>query len=226
MHLVVEIAVVLYPVAGRDVDDPLPARQRLHVRLQRGPGGLRVKQFAMARRQRHLDEKHLRAVLVRQADDRFDGRGKTLILPHGRFTAPHDKLSRLSYRQVARRYRVLSTGWFELRRLPMTWWPKYLLKRARQRPHWRVGDTALLSHPGCLLSCHRNYDTMLTDIISSIHSRRLTVLVTHWWEYFRGGKPDGRFIHFLHETADYLAKREDIRVVSFADLARGAVPLN
>jgi hypothetical protein len=142
------------------------------------------------------------------------------------FVAPHDKLSRLSYRQVARRFRVLSTGWFELRRLPLTWWPKYLVKKTRNAPHWRVGGTLLLSHPGCLLSCHRNYDTMLTDIISSIHSRRLTVLVTHWWEYFRGGKPDGTFIQFLHETAAYLAKRDDIKVISFADLARGEVPLS
>jgi hypothetical protein len=142
------------------------------------------------------------------------------------FVAPHDKLSRFSYREVAQRFRVLSTGWFELRRLPLAWWPKYLVKRMRNVPHWRIRDTTLLSHPGCLLSCHRNYDTMLDDIIRSIHSRRLTVLVTHWWEYFRDGKPDGTFIHFLHETAEYLAARGDIKVISFADLAEGQVPLN
>jgi len=142
------------------------------------------------------------------------------------FVAPHDKLSRASYRQVAKRFRVLSTGWFELRRLPMTWWPGYLVKRTRQVPHWRVGNTVLLSHPGCLLSCHRNYDSMLEEVIRSVNSRRLTVLVTHWWEYFRDGQPDERFISFLHQTADYLAKQPDIRVISFDDLAGARVPLN
>ena len=52
----------------------------------------------------------------------------------------------------------------------------------------------------------RRYDSMLDEILRAIHSRRLTVLVTHWWEYFRDGEPDGAFIYFLHETAEYLAK--------------------
>jgi hypothetical protein len=142
------------------------------------------------------------------------------------FVAPHDKLSRAALRHVAGRFRVLSTGWFELRRLPLTWWPEYLAKRIRHAPHWRVGRTILLSHPGCLLSCHRNYDAMFDEVVRNIESRRLTVLVTHWWEYFRDGHPDDRFIPLLRHVAEYLSTRSDISVIPFSDLAEGRVTLN
>ena len=142
------------------------------------------------------------------------------------FVAPYDKLSRTSLQEVARRFSTLSTGWFELRRLPISWWPLYALKKMLKRPHWRVGRTLLLTHPGCLLSCHRPYESMLDEIIRTIESRPLTVLVTHWWEYFRSGAPDPTFISVLHRTAEYLADRSDIRVVSFDRLAQNHTPLN
>jgi hypothetical protein len=142
------------------------------------------------------------------------------------FVAPYDKLSRAALREVCRRFRVLSTGWFELRRLPVEWWPRYFVKKVRDVPHWQVGDTVLLSHPGCLLSYQRNYDTMLDEVIRSVQSRRLTVLVTHWWEYFRAKEPDEVFIGWLHQTAEYLATQPDVKVISFSDLTRSRIPLN
>jgi hypothetical protein len=60
------------------------------------------------------------------------------------FVAPYDRLSRASLRQVATRFRVLSTGWFERRRLPVSWWPAYALKKFFRREHWRIGRTLLL----------------------------------------------------------------------------------
>jgi hypothetical protein len=142
------------------------------------------------------------------------------------FVAPYDQLSKVSLEEVAKRFRVLSTGWYELRRLPFSWWPQYAMKKALQTPHWRVGETILLTHPGCHLSFHKAYDRMLDEIKKSIESRRVTVLVTHWWEYFRDNKPDDAFISVLHRTADYLAANDDIQVISFDDLAEGKVSLN
>lgn len=142
------------------------------------------------------------------------------------FVAPHDKLSRASYREVAGRFRVISSGWFELRRLPMAWWPNYFVKKTRHAAHWRAGETLLLSHPGCLLSAQRDFGSMLNEIMGTINSRKLTVLVTHWWEYFSNGIPNERFIQRLHETAEYLGSQKDIKVISFAELAQGGVELN
>jgi hypothetical protein len=67
---------------------------------------------------------------------------------------------------------------------------------------------------------------MLQEIERSIERRKLTVLVTHWWEYFRNGSPDEAFIDVLHRTADYLACRKDLKVVSFDDVADRKVSLN
>lgn len=142
------------------------------------------------------------------------------------FVAPNDQLSRTSLEEVSKRFRVLSTGWFELNRLPLSWWPKYAWKKTRRAPHWKIGQTILLTHPGCHLSYHRSYNTMLDEIKASIDSRRLTVLVTHWWEYFRENKPDERFINLLHETADYLAREKDLKVISFDTLAEENISLN
>ena len=158
-------------------------------------------------------------------------RGTQLLLDAGfsrpqTFVAPHDKFSRESLHEVANRFRVISTGWFELGRLPVAWWPKYAMRKVSAAPHWQVGRTLLLSHPGCLLSCFRPYDAMLPNISEQIGKRRVTVLVTHWWEYFREGREDNHFIANLHETAAYLASQPDIKVISFSDLLTENIPLN
>lgn len=142
------------------------------------------------------------------------------------FVAPYDRLSRESLQAVAQHFRILSTGWFEWRRLPVQWWLRYLFKKLRRAPHWRVGETLLLSHPGCLLSYRRSYNSMLGSILDYINRQKVAVLVTHWWEYFRGGRPDEAFIGFLHETAEYLASNRQIKVISFEDLLTENIRLN
>ncbi len=67
---------------------------------------------------------------------------------------------------------------------------------------------------------------MLDSVRRAVDGSRLTVLVQHWWEFFRGGEADEKLIGVLHGVADWLASRPDIRVVSFDDVARGSVPLS
>ena len=55
------------------------------------------------------------------------------------------------------------------------------------------------------------YDKMLETIRRQIKQRQLTILVTHWWEYFREQKANEAFIGVLHETADYLANEPSDR---------------
>ena len=142
------------------------------------------------------------------------------------FVAPYDRLSRAAFVEAASRFDVISTGWFEAGRVPLRWGAQYALKKLSKRPHWRAGGTCLLSHPGCLLSFHRPRETMLPSVRQAVDRAALTVLVLHWWEFFREGSADGELIGVLHEMADWLASRSDIRVVSFDDVARGTVPLS
>lgn len=131
------------------------------------------------------------------------------------FVAPQDKLSRVAFEEVVKRFDVISCGWYEWRRVPLRWRLYYALKKARGLEHWRIGGTKLLSHPGCLLSRYKPYDTMFDSVKAAVSSRSLTVLVTHWWEYFPGGQPDPAFIAVLHQVADYLASAPDICVGTF-----------
>jgi hypothetical protein len=142
------------------------------------------------------------------------------------FVAPYDRFTRASLAEVTARFRVVSASWFELRKLPYSWWPRYIAKKLRRAAHWRIGNAVLLSHPGCHLSYHHRYDTILHRIKSSLQQRRLTILVTHWWEFFRNNQPDENFIAVLHETAEFLRNTPDIKVVTFRDIAEGKVPLN
>ena len=128
--------------------------------------------------------------------------------------------------EVSTRFRVISTAWFELGRLPYAWWPRYLLNKAAGRNHWSAGRTVLLSHPRCHLSFRRQVLDHARRIRQSIASRQLTVLVAHWWEFFRDQQPDEAFIGILHELAGELAESKDIRLVPFQDVAEGKVPLN
>jgi hypothetical protein len=140
------------------------------------------------------------------------------------FVAPYDRFSRVSLSEVAKRFPIISAGWFESRRLPFAWWPQYALKKMLKRAHWKVGGTTLLTHPGCLLSYQRPYATMLESIKKQVESQSLTVLVTHWWEYFRDGKPDLAMIDILHATAEWLGSNPNVRVISFDDAAKLQVP--
>jgi len=142
------------------------------------------------------------------------------------FVAPYDKISRAAYKLLADRFGIISTGWFERRRLPATWWPKYVLKEWRSASHWRVGHTLLLSHPGCLLSCYRDYRATLPEIISRVNTQPVTVLVNHWWEYFRDSKTDHDFLAFFHEVLDYLAGNLEIKVIPFSALLTKRIELN
>lgn len=136
------------------------------------------------------------------------------------FVAPHDKFSPAAYEETAKRFPVISSGWFEWRRMPAAWRLRYLAKKLSGRPHWRSGGALLLSHPGCLLSYLHPYESILPAIQRSIVHQEVTVLVTHWWEYFRDGKTDEAFIRVLHQTAEYLASRTDVCVTTFDALAK------
>lgn len=196
---------------------PLAENRRLVSYLHENPG------YSVAQHGCHHDffefDNRDRAEVVRRLD-----RGALRLREAGfadvrAFVAPHDKFSPVAYEEVARRFPVISSGWFEWRRIPRAWRLRYLAKRLLGRPHWRAGGALLLSHPGCILSYTRPAATILPAIRAAIDRHRITVLVTHWWEYFRGGAADESLIRELHRTAEFLARREDVRVTTFAALA-------
>lgn len=152
--------------------------------------------------------------------------GRKLLLEAGlgapeTFVAPYDRFTRTSLAEVSSRFRIISAAWFELGRLPVAWWPRYLWKKVTRQSHWHNGRSLLLSHPRCFLSFRRPYATMFDEIRRCIAGRPLTVLVTHWWEFFHDQRPDQAFIGILHQLAEHLAQSDDIRVIGFDEVGQG-----
>lgn len=168
-----------------------------------------------------------RAEVVRRLDRGAERLSQAGFKDVKAFVAPHDKISPVAYAELAKRFTVISTGWFEWRRIPMAWRAHYIAAKLGKRRHWSVGNTLLMSHPGCLLSYMRPYDAMLATIQRAVEQQEVTVLVTHWWEYFRNGMTDEAFVRVLHSVAEYLASRSDIQVTTFnaiGERAAGGTP--
>lgn len=153
-------------------------------------------------------------------------RGQKLLVDAGfppptTFVAPQDQMSRTSLAEVAGRYAVVSTGWYSRHKVPVAMWPQYLwVKKVRRQQHWRARGTTFLSHPGCLFSYHHSVEGMLERVVSIVERQRLTVVVSHHWEYFADGVRNQALIDVLHEFADYLAHNHGVSVVRFADAPR------
>ncbi len=168
-----------------------------------------------------------RAEVVRRLDRGAERLAEAGFTDVSTFVAPHDKISAVAFEEIARRFQVISTGWFEWRRLPPSWRGRYLLKKFLRRPHWRVGSTQLMTHPGCLLSYQRPLSAMLAEVRRTIAQQQVTVLVTQWWEYFRDGRTNEDFVRVLHSVAEYLSTQSDVQVMTFnsyADAASGRRP--
>jgi hypothetical protein len=171
-------------------------------------------------------DSNLRANIANRLDQGAGALAAAEFRKPGTFVAPYDRFSRVSLSETAKRFPVISAGWFELRRLPFAWWPQYAWKKLLKRSHWRIGRTILLTHPGCLLSYKRPYPAMLESVKKHVESQRLTVLVTHWWEYFRDERPDTAMLGILHAAAEWLATDPRVRVISFNDLTPGHAALD
>ena len=146
--------------------------------------------------------------------------------PLDAFVAPYDRISRAAFLGISARFDAISTGWFEAGRVPLRWYPQYLIKKIRKRAHWRAGGTSLLSHPGCLFSFQRPREGVMPSVRRAVEGSSLTVLVSHWWEFYRDGVVDEPLMEVMHEAASWLGGRPDVRVVTFADVASGAIPLS
>jgi hypothetical protein len=203
---------------------PLAENQEL-VRYLRDEPGYRVAQHGL-----HHDSVDGRPEFARgtvaECHRRID-RGLALLREAGlptptSFVAPQDQISRAAVRAILERFAVLSTGYYDLSRIPRRHAARYLWqKKVRKQRHFLLGGRTLLTHPGCILSYRRPVATMLRDLEDQFRRHPLTVVVSHHWEYFAGGEANQPMIDVLHALAERLA-RPDVRVIDF-DNARAAL---
>jgi len=149
-------------------------------------------------------------------------RGKSLFAKAGLgepigFVAPQDRLSRVSLRELQKRFRFVSTQYLNLARVPRHHWPAYLVaKKLLEKRHVRLGKTWLFTHPGCLLAPEAPVGGLLDRLILALRDNDVTVIVSHHWHYFnRDGSTRAPLLRVLHAFAKYLGASPDVRVVRF-----------
>lgn len=136
------------------------------------------------------------------------------------FVAPQDSLTRTSFREVMKRFSILSTRSLSLDLLPHRYWPPYLYSKTfGQDIHLQIGDSTVLTHPGCILSNTKSLDGMLDRVLRVIRAQDITVVVSHHWEYWgEDGQLNKQFVAVLHALAEYLGKATDIRVLRMDEM--------
>jgi len=138
------------------------------------------------------------------------------------FVAPQDQCSRFAVVEIAKRFRVFSTQYLNRYRLPHRYWPRYFWrKRSKCLRHFRLGNSTVLTHPGCLLSCAKSPTGMLEKLRQSLQDNDVTVIVSHHWEYFfPNGTMNTKLVDVLHAFAHYLATSPDVRVIRMSEAPR------
>ena len=144
------------------------------------------------------------------------------------FVAPHDIMSYQAILEASLRYPIISKNVYHLSQLPFTFWPSYLWWRVvKQSPHWRHKQSIFLTRPNqSYLSSRFRVENMFERIKACINSRRLTVLHTHWWSYFKHPQRATPFVQVLHKVAAYLADSPNIRTIAFSDILKDSIPLH
>ena len=138
----------------------------------------------------------------------------------GTFIAPQEQLSTEAYKEVSKRFPMISSHWYAWRQLPIAWLPWYVVKKWNNLPHWRVGKTRLVSHDRKLFARNVDFYVALAELKQRLQTHQVIVLPTHWWEFYdrESFKPNRPMIAAYHEMADYLAQRQDVKVVPFSEL--------
>jgi hypothetical protein len=135
------------------------------------------------------------------------------------FVAPQDQISRTGVEEVMRRFTTLSTGYFDVSRVPRPLLASYLVqKKAMGKAHFRAAHTSFLTHPGCILARGRSAGEMIDAITREIRARRVTVIVSHHSEYFGPDGEDAAMFEALHALPELFA-RLGVRVIALEDAA-------
>lgn len=125
------------------------------------------------------------------------------------FVAPYEAISKVAFSELVKQFATLSSNWYSLKKVPYAFWPALTLKKLSGNQHWRAAHCLCLSRPQQFFS---SIPYTLDEIIEYIENNQLTILLTHWWEFF--DNEGARKKALLHELARYLAASPTIKVVT------------
>lgn len=134
------------------------------------------------------------------------------------FVAPQDKCGSSALPLIRRRFKTLSLGWVEPRRLPPSWYCGYLRMKLARRNYLRVGDFLAIEHPGCMFSRFKDVKSAAEALSGYMDRHQTTVIVTHHWEFFDGGVPNRTLLDAFRQRISNL--RGKCEFLTFSGLRR------
>jgi hypothetical protein len=99
------------------------------------------------------------------------------------FVAPWDALSAGALRACAMRFGLVSTGWVDRTRLPMSAWPAHVVERVTRREALRVGRTWMLRHRGGRIDGKTRAEDVPAIVDTLGSGADVAVIVLHHWMF-------------------------------------------
>lgn len=125
------------------------------------------------------------------------------------FVAPYEAISRAAFSEITQNFSLLSSHWYSIKKIPIQFWPSLISSKLKKQPYWKANTCLCLTRPRQFFS---SVNYTLQDIVAVIETSPITVLLTHWWEFF--DQEGARKLKLLHELAGYLATNSSVKVVA------------
>jgi hypothetical protein len=146
------------------------------------------------------------------------------------FVAPWDALSRGALAAATEAFALVSTGWVDRARLPLSAWPAFVAERVARTEALRVGRAWVLRHRGALLGPHTPPEAVAGVVADLTRGADVGVIVLHHWMFWDHPDPHpvitalARALrsHRVGVGRDALRHLDDLPPRPLADLARVA----
>ncbi|MFO0755137.1 MAG: DUF2334 domain-containing protein [Byssovorax sp.] len=105
------------------------------------------------------------------------------------FVPPWDRLSAGAVQAATAAFDLVSTGWIDRARLPLSAWPAFFLERLGQREAFRVGKSFLVRHRGGKISDKTRPEDVPAIIEKLAAGAEVAVIVLHHWMFWDDPEP-------------------------------------
>lgn len=127
------------------------------------------------------------------------------------FVPPYDEISKEAFNELIKRFKVISLHHWDSNKIPRSARPK-----CYARTHWEWKGVKLLSHDD--LVWKKKSKDLLSSVQAGVKKNSITVITSHWHEFFPDGKENIERLRAWHSVADWLHK-EKITALTFSQLA-------
>lgn len=136
------------------------------------------------------------------------------------FVPPWDAVSSETIHCLKSQYKGLSVGRLNPVVLPVKSWGAYIKKTLASRNYMFCDELLIIERYGSILNRFNSLDLILSKVKQIIETRKIVILVNHYWEYFFDwSQLDKSFFEVWQKIMEYLLQKEDLHFLSLSELS-------